>query len=484
MIKKTKVAYVLALLLGFASVFGEVSLPIIHQDAAVVYAATPSAVYSKRSTTKAIYEQYATESGSLHDFGIMGLYYTQPDTITTDDGKSYHLLWEDYEDYDDEETDIVLKYVFENVDNEDDTVTITYTSTETITANSTEITFTLSSDDFSKITPSTITYPIKVVKVGDPVTAVVGEQYTINIGAWIGKSIFFTPTSSGTYTFSGTGSEDVAIHISYLSNEDESVSDPIDDLDFDDRQFGYESTTKKKSFSLTANHHYAFYANLWEAEDLDDEGTLTFTITKDSSSSSTTSSSNGTSTTSSSSGGSTSNTSTVSRSSSSSSSSSGGSSSSSSSSFSKGDSRTVGKGASAADYVRTGTTTVRYDASAISNNATTASIPATVKIGGKTYRVTTISAGAFKGNTNLKTVAIGKNIKIIGKGAFSGCTNLKTLTINTRSLTKKSIKGALSDSSVKTVRVPANKVDSYKNIFTKANTGSKGKVTVKAKSKK
>nr|MCR5102950.1 leucine-rich repeat domain-containing protein [Eubacterium sp.] len=59
--------------------------------------------------------------------------------------------------------------------------------------------------------------------------------------------------------------------------------------------------------------------------------------------------------------------------------------------------------------------------------ATSVTIPATVKINGKSYKVTAIEANAFKGNKKLKTVTIGKNITTIGKGAFSGCTALTTV---------------------------------------------------------
>ena len=52
-------------------------------------------------------------------------------------------------------------------------------------------------------------------------------------------------------------------------------------------------------------------------------------------------------------------------------------------------------------------------------------VPATVKKGSKTYKVTTIGENAFSGNKSLKKVKLGKNVKTIGKGAFKGCTKLK-----------------------------------------------------------
>lgn len=154
------------------------------------------------------------------------------------------------------------------------------------------------------------------------------------------------------------------------------------------------------------------------------------------------------------------------------------------SSYGKGDTRTTGKGSSRADYVKTGKDTVRYDVSGVSTKAKTVVIPSVAKINGTIYKVTTISPKAFANKTNLKNVTIGKNIKIIGAGAFNGCKNLKTLTVNSRNLTKKSVKNALKGSSVKTVRAPKNKVSAYKKAFAKSNSGSRGKVAVKAKAKK
>lgn len=58
-------------------------------------------------------------------------------------------------------------------------------------------------------------------------------------------------------------------------------------------------------------------------------------------------------------------------------------------------------------------------------SAKTAAIPAALTIGGKTYRVTAIATRAFAGNTKLRKVNIGTNVKMIGKKAFYGCKNLK-----------------------------------------------------------
>ena len=140
-----------------------------------------------------------------------------------------------------------------------------------------------------------------------------------------------------------------------------------------------------------------------------------------------------------------------------------------------------GSGASKGYYTKIGKSSVRYDSSAISYNAKTAKVPATIKINKKTYKVTSIASDAFNGYDKLTSVAIGKNVKKIAKDAFDGCDKLTAITINSKKLTAKKVKDAFSGSNIKTVYVPTGKVDAYKKIFTKKITGSKNKIAVKAK---
>ena len=56
-------------------------------------------------------------------------------------------------------------------------------------------------------------------------------------------------------------------------------------------------------------------------------------------------------------------------------------------------------------------------------------IPEMVTIQGRSYRVTNIQNRAFKGNTTITSLKIGRNMKRIGIMAFMNCTNLKTVTI-------------------------------------------------------
>ncbi|MBR4758742.1 MAG: InlB B-repeat-containing protein [Lachnospiraceae bacterium] len=106
-------------------------------------------------------------------------------------------------------------------------------------------------------------------------------------------------------------------------------------------------------------------------------------------------------------------------------------------------------------------------AATISKDATGVTIPATVKIGNKSYKVTQIAANAFKGCKKLTKVTIGKNIKKIGKKAFYGCSKLKKITIKTTSLTKKNVganafKGIHAKAQAK---VPKKKVSAYKKVL-------------------
>jgi sorbitol-specific phosphotransferase system component IIA len=156
--------------------------------------------------------------------------------------------------------------------------------------------------------------------------------------------------------------------------------------------------------------------------------------------------------------------------------------------------------------------------------AATVAVPASVKIGGKTYKVTaigtkafskaakkvvtvsvganvaTIGTSAFVGCAKLKTVKGGAGVTTIGAAAFSGCANmsscaplgskklkkigkacflcdskLKTLYIKqTTKLTKKGVKNSLYLSSVKKVKVKKSKVKKYKKYFTYRNCAKRG----------
>ena len=48
-------------------------------------------------------------------------------------------------------------------------------------------------------------------------------------------------------------------------------------------------------------------------------------------------------------------------------------------------------------------------------------VPDTIKLGGKTFKVTAIGKAAFKKNVKVTKVTLGKNVKTIGAKAFYGC---------------------------------------------------------------
>ncbi len=59
----------------------------------------------------------------------------------------------------------------------------------------------------------------------------------------------------------------------------------------------------------------------------------------------------------------------------------------------------------------------------------TLKIPNTMKVNGKSYKITSISKNAFKNHKQLKKVTLGKYIKTIGEGAFSGCGKLQSVAV-------------------------------------------------------
>ncbi len=102
---------------------------------------------------------------------------------------------------------------------------------------------------------------------------------------------------------------------------------------------------------------------------------------------------------------------------------------------------------------------------------TSLSIPATVKAGKVTYKVTAVAKYACKKNTKLKKLTIGKNVTSIGKQAFYGCKNLKSITVKTTKLSKKKVgrqvfKG-ISKQAV--VKMPKKKFGPYKVVFRAAD---------------
>jgi hypothetical protein len=86
--------------------------------------------------------------------------------------------------------------------------------------------------------------------------------------------------------------------------------------------------------------------------------------------------------------------------------------------------------------------------------AKTITIPATVKVNGVTYKVTSIANNAFKGNKKITKITIGKNVTKIGKNAFSGCTALGTVTIG-KNVTSIGSKAFYKCTKLKKITIPA-----------------------------
>lgn len=115
-------------------------------------------------------------------------------------------------------------------------------------------------------------------------------------------------------------------------------------------------------------------------------------------------------------------------------------------------------------------------------------VPDSVRIGGRTFRVTAIDAGAFQGYRRLQSAATGNRCTIIGKNAFrdcvkltkltigksvttiessafSGCKNLKRITVESKKLKtvkKDAFKGIHSKA---VIRVPGTKLRSYRKLL-------------------
>lgn len=92
-------------------------------------------------------------------------------------------------------------------------------------------------------------------------------------------------------------------------------------------------------------------------------------------------------------------------------------------------------------------------------------IPATVKIKGKTCKVTSIQAKAMKNCKSLTTLKIGKNVKTIGKEACYNCKKLKKIIITGKNL-KTVEKNAFKNTRKKAaVQIPKSKYQAYKKIL-------------------
>ena len=149
-------------------------------------------------------------------------------------------------------------------------------------------------------------------------------------------------------------------------------------------------------------------------------------------------------------------------------------------------------------YKVTGTSTVSL--TAVKNGRVTkATVPKTVKIGGRNFKVTAISSNAFKKNKKITTVKIGDNVKTIGAGAFENCQKLNKVTVgkgtaesgknafkNCKKLGNITIKstklnkvGTNALRNIKSnarIKVPARKLSAYQKLFQNKGQGKNVKI--------
>lgn len=90
-------------------------------------------------------------------------------------------------------------------------------------------------------------------------------------------------------------------------------------------------------------------------------------------------------------------------------------------------------------------------------SAANVTVPDTMTLNGVVYKVTAVSASAFKGNTKIKTVKLGKYVKQIDENAFSGCKNLTKVTFS-ESVEKVGKKAFYNCKKLTTVTIPSKAV--------------------------
>lgn len=103
----------------------------------------------------------------------------------------------------------------------------------------------------------------------------------------------------------------------------------------------------------------------------------------------------------------------------------------------------------------------------------------TVKIGGQSFKITSIESGAFKNCKKVTKIMIGKNVKTIGTKAFYNCKRLKKITIKSSLLSKvgkQALKGINRNAKIK---VPKKKLNAYTDLL--KNKGQKNTVKITKK---
>ena len=135
---------------------------------------------------------------------------------------------------------------------------------------------------------------------------------------------------------------------------------------------------------------------------------------------------------------------------------------------------------------KTSTTNTEYTATStkavtlkdVDTTKTSVTVPATVKVGNKSFKVTAIAKNALSGNKKITKVTIGKNVKKIGANAFKGDKKLKTVEI--KGAVKTVGKNAFSGIAKKaTITIKASKTNYKKAVKAIKKSGVAKTVTFK-----
>lgn len=133
--------------------------------------------------------------------------------------------------------------------------------------------------------------------------------------------------------------------------------------------------------------------------------------------------------------------------------------------------------AGAYNYKFTGTSEVAFAGIKSGKNVKAVIIPASVKIGGKSFKVTSVASKALQKNAKITSVTVGTNVKTIGENAFNGCKKLKSITIKSTKLKKAGKNAFKGISQTAKIKVPKAKLKAYQKLLKGKGQGKKVKIT-------
>lgn len=107
-------------------------------------------------------------------------------------------------------------------------------------------------------------------------------------------------------------------------------------------------------------------------------------------------------------------------------------------------------------------------------NIKSISIPSTVTLYGKKYKVVAILTKAFYKNKNISNVTLGENVYDIGKYSFASCPKLRTVKINCSNIKYIRSRAFYKNKNL-TVQLPKKKYSKYKSMIAKSGIDKKTK---------